>query len=242
LGRIFLVEDNAAYSKALRRVLRRWRHQVEQAWTGEQALELLENHRRYDVALIDWNLPGRVSGLEVCRRLRALSPAIGISFLTGRQQDRDKVTGLKAGADDYIVKTTGLAELRARLDALIRRSSRPPRSPSSHSSPSPALCHGPLAVDTVTGKVTVNGKPVELTRLQYRMLLHLMDNRGRPASRDELRQEVLGYHGQGGASSVKFCIHELRGRLAEAGKLIRWKWRQGWYLADEPGNDSVRKI
>jgi DNA-binding response OmpR family regulator len=101
-----------------------------------------------------------------------------------------------------------------------------------------ALCHGPLEVDTTTGTATINGAPVELTRLQYRMLLHLMDNRGRPASRDELRREVLGYRGRGGASSVKFCIHELRGRLGEAGKLIRWKWRQGWYLAYEANGDS----
>ena len=79
----------------MQRALRRWGYQVEQAWNGEEALRLFQEGT-FDLVLIDWNLPGRLSGLDLCRRLRALSPTTGLCFLTGRQDDEDKIAGLNA--------------------------------------------------------------------------------------------------------------------------------------------------
>jgi two-component system phosphate regulon response regulator PhoB len=228
MPRVLFVEDNALFAKAMRKCLRLWGYEVEQAWNGEEAERLIDE-RRYDLALIDWNLPGPVSGLQVCRKLRATSPTTGISFLTGRQEEHDKVTGLSAGADDYIVKNTGLSELRARIEALYRRSSRPP--------PSPVLRYGPIEVDLVSDKVVVNGSSLDIPKLEYRLLVYFLQNIGRPISREELRKEVFGVAQSGLASNVRRLIFRLRSSLGDW-RLIQWRSRKGWGI----GLDQVDSV
>ena len=216
---ILFVEDHAGFSKALRKQLLLGGYQVEQAWNGEQALQLIQE-RQYDVALIDWTLPGAISGLEVCRKLRAVSETVGISFLTGRDSEQDKVVGLRSGADDYMVKMPDLGEFQARLESLCRRSSRPPSSS--------RLCQGPIEVDLVNDQVFVSGAPVELTRLEYKVLVCLLRNIGRRVSRKELEEAAFGAEMHKDPSAIRQIVYRLRKRLGEAGNLIQWRPSDGY--------------
>ena len=121
MKKVLVLEDEASIRSFIVINLRRAGYEVIEAGTGEEALEMLQQHSDIRVALLDVMLPG-IDGFEVCRRIRATNSRIGIIMLTARSQEMDKVTGLMTGADDYVTKPFSPAELTARVDALMRRS------------------------------------------------------------------------------------------------------------------------
>ena len=139
MRKVMVLEDEASIRSFIVINLRRAGYEVVEAETGEEALDKLHANPDTLVALLDVMLPG-IDGFEVCRRIRATNPRIGIIMLTARSQEMDKVTGLMNGADDYVTKPFSPAELTARVDALIRRSGGASHEPRRAPSASPPSC------------------------------------------------------------------------------------------------------
>ena len=143
MKKVLVLEDESSIRSFIVINLRRAGYEVIEAGTGEEALEMLQQHSDIRVALLDVMLPG-IDGFEVCRRIRATNSRIGIIMLTARSQEMDKVTGLMTGADDYVTKPFSPAELTARVDALMRRSGGASEESSGEISQPPFLLNTPI--------------------------------------------------------------------------------------------------
>jgi len=177
--RILVVEDEQKVADALREGLEDERYEVVVERTGEGAFFRV-NTETYDVILLDLTLAGR-DGLEILRALRQRHMETPVLVLTARDTLEDRVTGLDAGADDYLVKPFAFAELLARIRALVRRG---------RVADSPRLAVGDLEMDLVTRKVMRGGKPVELTVREFELLEFLMRYQGQVVSRETLARDV----------------------------------------------------
>lgn len=168
-----------------------------------------------DLILLDLMLPGLL-GTEVCRRLRQerATAAVPVLMLTARGEEIDRVVGFEVGADDYVVKPFSVREVILRVKALLRRSGDGPAE-------SRTLQLGALAIDTERHRVTVDGSEVDLTTLEFKLLLTLAERRGRVQTRDGLLQDVWGYNYAGDTRTVDTHITRLRTKLGRAGVLIR---------------------
>jgi len=177
--RILVVEDEQKVADALREGLEDERYDVVVERTGEAAFFRV-NTETFDVVLLDLTLPGR-DGLEILRALRQRRMETPVLVLTARDTLEDRVTGLDAGADDYLVKPFAFAELLARIRALVRRG---------RVSDAPKLAVGDLEMDLVTRKVLRAGKPVDLTVREFELLEFLMRYQGQVVSRETLARDV----------------------------------------------------
>jgi DNA-binding response OmpR family regulator len=180
--RVLLAEDDPKISAFLVRGLREDHHVVDLVEDGLEA-EAQAATGEYDLIVLDVMLPGR-NGFEVCRRLRAEHVDTPILMLTARDAVSDRVTGLDAGADDYLVKPFAFDELLARVRALGRRGR-------THQLEA-VLRYGPVTVDPRDHTVTVNGEPVDLTATEYRLLEYLVRRAEAVVSRDQLAEHVWG--------------------------------------------------
>ena len=177
--RILVVEDEQKVADALREGLVDERYDVVVERTGEGAFFRV-NTETFDVVLLDLTLPGR-DGLEILRALRQRRMETPVLVLTARDSLEDRVTGLDAGADDYLVKPFAFAELVARIRALVRRG---------RVADAPKLSVGDLEMDLVTRKVIRAGKPVDLTVREFELLEFLMRYQGQVVSRETLARDV----------------------------------------------------
>jgi len=183
-GRIMIVDDEPALLTMLRYNLERHDFEVTEATTGEQALELAIRSPP-DAILLDWMLP-RMSGLDVCRELRRLpnTSHTPVIMLTARVAEADRVQGLSVGADDFVAKPFSIAELIARLRALLRRSAR--------QAPKEVLSYRDLVLDIAARKVTRAGVVYHLGPTEFRLLAFLMHDPGRAFSRADILKSVWG--------------------------------------------------
>ncbi len=182
--KILIIDDDAGLLKLAETALKKEGLQVITAASGPEGLRTAFNEHP-DLVILDLMLPD-MDGLEVCRRLKELSD-IPIIMLTALSTESDIVRGLTTGADDYITKPFGIAELIARIQVALRRKS------ASNSSNRPAvLVRGPLTIDLARHKVTVDNKPVDLTPTEFRLLAHLARNGGRVIPHHSLLVEVWG--------------------------------------------------
>jgi two-component system OmpR family response regulator len=177
--RILVVEDNADVARQIKTVLAHELYAVDIALDGEEGL-FLGDTEPYDAVILDLGLPG-LDGLSILHQWRSAGSAVPVLILTSRDTWREKVTGLRAGADDYLSKPFEFEELLARLEALIRRSS-------GHANP--LLTCGSVVLDTNTARVTMGGNLIELTALEYRTLDYLMQHRGKVISKTELTEHI----------------------------------------------------
>jgi two-component system response regulator RegX3 len=194
--RILVVEDEESISDAVAYMLRGEGYVVEQVRDGETAVErALADH--YDAVLLDVMLPG-ISGVEVCRRVRAKS-IVPILMLTARSAEVDRVVGLETGADDYIVKPFSMPELVGRVRAILRR-----RELDRGEAAAEVRRVGALELDLTRHAVSVEGEPVRLTTSEFRLLSTLAERPGRVYSRRELMQRLWDstYVGDGRAADV----------------------------------------
>lgn len=197
--RVLVVENNPGDMEALAAGLRRHGHQVEGVSTGSAALQA---HQVSDIVLLDLELPD-LDGLEVCRSIRSLSD-VPLIAVTAWGTELDRVLGLQAGADDYLVKPYGFRELMARMDAVMRRAR-----PQMHTAQ--AVSRGPLHIDAASREVSLHGRAVEVTRKEFDLLYLLASNPGTVVSRKRIMQQVWG--GSWSRRTVDTHVSSLRGKL-----------------------------
>ncbi len=209
--RILLVEDDALLGDALQAGLKQAGHAVDWTRDGVGADTALATED-YAAVVLDLGLP-RKDGLTVLRNLRARKQALPVLILTARDTVDDRIKGLDAGADDYLVKPCDLGELNARLRALLRRAG---------GQPAPVLAASGITLDPSTHAVAYRGKPVELAAKEYALLLALMQQPGRALSRAQLEQHLYAWGDEIGSNAVEVYIHHLRRKLdAEAIRTLR---------------------
>jgi two-component system response regulator RegX3 len=200
---ILVVDDEATMRETLAWNLERDGYRVVEAADGRTALERFRAEKP-DLVLLDLMLP-ELSGVEVCRRMRAESD-VPILMLTARDSEVDKIVGLEVGADDYVTKPFSLRELQARVRALLRRAEvRPVAEPNG-----PPVRVGAVEVDLAGRRLLRDGKPVSLTPRAFDLLAFLVRNRGQVLTREQLLEQVWGYDFAGETRTVDVHVHWLR--------------------------------
>ena len=222
-GRILLVEDEEKLARMVELELKYEGYQVEKALDGRKGLELALSGG-FDLVLLDIMLP-QLSGMEVLRRLRRESQ-IPVIMLTARDSVVDKVAGLDSGADDYVTKPFAIEELLARIRAVLRNKSGQSGAP---------LAVGPLVMDVEKHQVMVRGQSVELTKKEFDLLRHLLENKDRVLTREALLDAVWGFDFVGETNSVDVYIRFLRSKLDDAFglKLIHTVRGVGYVIKEE---------
>ena len=231
-GRVLVVDDDAAIRRSLERGLRLSGFTVALAEGGRAALDAL-TQAPPDVLVLDVSMPD-LPGTEVCRRLRERGDETPVLMLSALDQLEDRLAGLQAGADDYLVKPFALQELVLRLHALLRR--RPPRATG-------PLTVGGLTVDPSTREARYRDEPVELTRREFDLLEVLARNAGLVLTRDQLLERVWGYDFDVRTDVVDTFVSYLRRKLEAGGRprLVRTVRGVGFVLKPEqPGPDGPR--
>jgi len=208
--RILVVDDEPAVSDLLVYNLRKAHFEVVIAADGREALRLA-GETSPDLILLDLMIP-EVDGLDVCRELRKTS-AVPIIMITARGEEIDRVVGLELGADDYVTKPFSVRELMARIKAVLRRA----HSETSENTPS-TLLHGPggLRMDVDARTVLVGNIALNLTRLEFDLLQHLLSNAGRALTRERLLEQAWGYDFAGDTRAVDSAVKRLRAKLRAA--------------------------
>ena len=206
---ILLIEDDTRLSALVADRLRGEGHTAETAADGDKGLRMASS-ARFDLAVVDVMLPG-LDGLHVASTLRERGVTTPILMLTARDTVDDRVAGLRAGADDYLVKPFAFAELVARIDALARRAPR---------TDGGVATVGAVRLDPRARRVTVDGGTVDLTAKEFDLLACLMEHRGRVLSRVELKELVWDFSFDAQTKVVDLYVHYLRRKLRSAGDII----------------------
>ncbi|MBE9135697.1 response regulator transcription factor [Nodosilinea sp. LEGE 07088] len=208
--RILLVEDEPDLGKAIKRTLTQEAYVVDWVQSGDEALTYLEHDLSlYTVGVFDWMLPGK-SGIELCNWLRSNRHALPVLILTAKDQIEDRITGLDAGADDYLVKPFSMDELLARLRALRRRS--PEIKPSK-------LQVGPLMLDCDRRIAFLNSSDaeelIELTQKEFQLLKYFMEHPNQILTRDQVLNQLWEFGAEPNSNVVAAQIRLLRRKLAQ---------------------------
>jgi two-component system OmpR family response regulator/two-component system response regulator QseB len=206
--RILLVEDDLQLGDGLMVGLRQAGFAVDWVRDGHAA-DLALSTETFDLVVLDLGLP-RLSGMEVLKRARDRGRTTPVLILTARDATGDKVSGLDAGADDYLVKPIDLDELTARIRALTRRSA---------GRAAPLLTRGNLALDPAAHSVTLAGQPVDLASREFSLLQMLLESAGRVLTRSQLEQSLYGWGDEPDSNALEVHIHHLRRKLGS--ELIR---------------------
>lgn len=221
--RLLLVEDDVLLSSRLRGELEQAGFAVDVATDGVDA-EFMGGSEPYDVAVLDLGLPGR-AGLEVLRHWRETGNPLPVLILTARDAWHEKVDGFKAGADDYLGKPFHMAELIARLQALLRRGVARP--------------HGPLRVaglelneETQTARILSTGEMFELTGIEFRLLRYLMRHPGQVLSKTRLAEHIYDFDAERDSNVLEVYINRLRRKFGR--ELIATRRGQGYVLSADP--------
>jgi len=217
--RILLVEDDRALGEGIRTALKPEGYTVDWLQDGASALHAL-NHESFELVILDLGLP-RLDGLELLKRLRAAGNPVPVLVLTARDATSDRIAGLDAGADDYLVKPFDVAELKARLRALLRRS---------FNRPEPVLEYRGILLDPVNQQVSYQGTPINLPRKEFVLLHELLAQPGRVLTRDRLQQVLYGWDEDVESNALEVHIHHLRKKFFP--ELIRTVRGVG-YLVDK---------
>jgi two-component system response regulator MprA len=207
MAKLLVVDDDPALSRTLRRALAVEGHAVDCAADGIEALNRLGD-TEYDAVVLDVSMP-RLDGLAVCRKLRRDRDRTPVLMLTARDHIRDRVSGLDAGADDYLVKPFALDELNARLRALLRRAAPDDGG---------RLEYAGLTLDLQTFRATRDGRALELTRTEHRLLELFLRNPEQVLPRDVIYERVWGYDISLTSNSLDVYVGYLRRKTEEAGE------------------------
>ncbi len=205
---VLLIEDDRRLADLLATRLRREGYRATASYDGTDGLEKAASGQ-FDLAVVDVMLPG-MDGLALTAELRARGSRLPILMLTARDTVDDRVTGLRSGADDYLVKPFAFAELLARIEALARRAGAEER-----------LSFGGVSLDPQARRVKVNGREVELTAKEFDLLECLLRNVGRVMTRTELKEHVWDFGFDAQTKVVDLYVHYLRKKLGEAGAIIQ---------------------
>lgn len=227
--RLLLVEDDPRISRFVTKGLREEAYAVDVVATGEDALYQLDVND-YDLVILDVMIPG-TDGFGVCRQLRAQGKRVPVLMLTARDAVDDRITGLDAGADDYLTKPFEFGELLARLRALLRRPNelRPTR-----------ISLGDIVLDTGAHAVSRRGKAISLTTKEYALLEYLVRNAGRVVGRSEIAEHVWDESFDPFSNLIEVYVNRLRKKLGDSAEQPLLQTRRGsGYLLTSP--DSVQE-
>jgi two-component system KDP operon response regulator KdpE len=217
MSRVLVVEDESGIRKVVRDALEREGHEVETAVDGQEALELCEG-RDFDLVITDLAMP-RVSGLDLVREIRRKS-AVPVLVLTVRHEEKEKVRLLDAGADDYVTKPFGVAELLARVRALLRREQRNGGARSAR--------WGDVVLDLETRAVAKKGKPVHLTPTEFALLSHMMRKPGAVWTHRQLLAAVWGTSSGVSHDTLRVHMGSLRRKIEDDPNRPRWIRTEPW--------------
>lgn len=221
--RILIVEDDAMLAEAVSSALRQSAHMVSLAASGDEADRALSANE-YDLVLLDLGLP-RLDGFEVLKRLRQRRSRVPVIILTARDSPEDRVAGLDLGADDYLTKPFQLAELEARVRALIRRA---------HAIASSEIVHGPLKLDMAGRRLSCDGQPVELSARELAVVELLLLREGRVVTKQQIIDHLYGWEDVSTSNAVEVFVYRLRRKLADSGVDIKTVRGMG-YLIEKNG-------
>ncbi len=206
---ILVVDDESDLRDLLTRSFSREGHRVQAVSDGRTAIELASTEP-FDVVLLDVALGPGPDGYEVCRTLRARSNVVPIIMLTALDSEADAVLGLEAGADDYVTKPFGLAELRSRIRAVLRRARAQPPAPGAGAD---VVTVGPIQLDKARREVRMNGEPVHVTFSEFELLGALMTDPGRLRNRQELLRAIWGDSAYRDPRAIDVHVRHLREKL-----------------------------
>ena len=207
--RILVIEDEPQLREQVQRQLQADGYTVDVSGDGKDGLYLASEYP-LDAAIVDLGLP-RISGIEIIKQLRLLGKHLPILILTARGRWQDKVEGLEAGADDYLVKPFQMEELQARLKALLRRAAGAANN---------ILSCGPLTLDLTAQTVALHDGPVELTSFEYRLLEYLIKQRGKVVSKSELADYLYPHDEDRDSNVLEVLVGRLRRKLDPDGNLV----------------------
>lgn len=225
LMKILLIEDEPKVASFIKKGLEEQAYEVDQAYDGTFGVKLALQHE-YDLVILDIILPN-ISGLDVCRQIRQQNKAVSILMLTALGSTDDKITGLDAGADDYLTKPFEFKELLARIRALSRRGSEAPASE--------VLRIADLELDLTKKAVSRAGKPVNLTAREFSLLHYLLRNRGRVVSRVDITEQVWETSFDTGSNVIDVYVNFLRKKIDKGHnvKLIHTLVGMGYVLKEQ---------
>ncbi len=223
--RVLVVEDEASLREQLKKQLGARGYSVDVAADGEEGLFYLREYPQ-DLAVVDIGLP-KLSGIELIRQSRKEGQDIPVLILTARGNWQEKVEGLEAGADDYLVKPFHLEELLARLNALLRRSV---------GLSAPAVEWGPIVLNSASQSVVLSGQPLELTAYEYRVLEYLMLHQGEVVSKTKLTEHIYDQDFDRDSNVLEVFVGRLRRKLDPEGTLkpIETLRGRGYRFRPEP--------
>lgn len=224
--KVLVVDDEKLIVKGIRFSLEQDGMEVDCAYDGEEALSMAK-HKEYDVILLDVMLP-KLTGFEVCQQIREFSD-MPIIMLTAKGDDMDKILGLEYGADDYITKPFNILEVKARIKAIMRRSSKK----EVNHEPEKIAVFGDLKIDCESRRVYIRNKEVNLTAKEFDLLELLIFNPNKVYSRENLLNTVWGYDYPGDARTVDVHIRRLREKIEDnpsEPKYIHTKWGVGYFF------------
>ena len=227
MARALVVDDEKIIVKGIRFSLLQDNMEVDCAYDGEEAVAMAKNNK-YDVILLDIMLP-KLNGFEVCQQIREFSD-VPIIMLTAKGDDMDKILGLEYGADDYITKPFNILEVKARIKAIMRRSSNKKDKVEENKK---IIEVGDLKLDCEGRRVFINGKEINITVKEFDLLEHLALNPNKVYSRENLLNIVWGYEYPGDVRTVDVHIRRLREKIESnpsEPKYVNTKWGVGYYF------------
>jgi DNA-binding response OmpR family regulator len=228
--RILIAEDDPGLAEGIAAYLRPLGHAVETARTGADAESMLVNER-FDLALVDVGLP-RMDGFEVVRRMRARGETTPAIIITARDALDDRVHGLDLGADDYLAKPFELAELAARIRAIVRRG---------HAARSPRLAHGPLVLDTESRRVWLADEALELPPREWAVLEILLRRVGKVVSKEHILQSISTWDSELTLNAIEVYVSRLRAKLEPSGIFVRTIRGFGYRLDEFPQESDAKQ-
>ena len=224
--KVLVVDDEKLIVKGIRFSLEQDGMEVECAYDGEEALNMARE-KEYDIILLDLMLP-KLNGLEVCQQSREFSN-VPIVMLTAKGEDMDKILGLAYGADDYITKPFNILDVKARIKAIMRRTSRPAQAETK----AKVVQVGDLKLDCDSRRVFIGSREINLTAKEFDVLELLAFNPNKVYSRENLLNIVWGYEYPGDVRTVDVHIRRLREKIEENPsdpKYVHTKWGVGYYF------------
>ena len=224
--KVLVVDDEKLIVKGIRFSLEQDGMEVDCAYDGEEALEMVRA-KEYDIILLDVMLP-KLTGFEVCQQIREFSN-VPVVMLTAKGDDMDNILGLEYGADDYITKPFNILEVKARIKAIIRRTKK--KAPEKETNR--VIEKGDLHMDCDSRRLTIGGKEINLTAKEFDLLELMALNPNKVYSRDHLLNAVWGYDYPGDVRTVDVHIRRLREKIEQnpsEPKYVHTKWGVGYYF------------
>ena len=229
MAKVLVVDDEKLIVKGIRFSLEQDGMEVDCAYDGEEALEMAHANR-YDIILLDVMLP-KLDGFQVCQQIREFS-SVPIVMLTAKGDDMDKILGLEYGADDYITKPFNILEVKARIKAIIRRTSRQEAKPKNPN----VIEDGDVKIDCESRRLYILGKEINLTAKEFDLMELFVKNPNKVYSRENLLNLVWGYEYPGDVRTVDVHVRRLREKVEakpSEPKYVHTKWGVGYYYRSD---------